>query len=80
MEQDERGEFAESRAEIEEEAPIVSCFWCERLHRGRHPLSVCPECAARFSTTFGGDHGLDNQVEPISVVPTRLPSPNALHL
>lgn len=30
--------------------PLVSCFWCERIHRGAHPLSVCPVCAARFST------------------------------
>src|SRR5690606_3113785 len=29
--------------------PFVSCFWCERLHRGAHPLSVCRVCTARFS-------------------------------
>jgi hypothetical protein len=27
-----------------------SCFWCERIHAGKHPLSVCPECVARYST------------------------------
>jgi hypothetical protein len=34
-----------------EEAPpgLVPCFWCERLHAARHPLSVCPECAARLT-------------------------------
>jgi hypothetical protein len=35
---------------IGRETPLVSCFWCERLHRGAHPLSVCPPCAERFST------------------------------
>jgi hypothetical protein len=29
--------------------PLVSCFWCERLHPGEHPLSVCSACAAIFS-------------------------------
>jgi hypothetical protein len=23
----------------------VSCFWCERLHGSKHPLSVCRGCA-----------------------------------
>lgn len=22
----------------------ASCFWCERLHDSKHPLSVCPAC------------------------------------
>jgi hypothetical protein len=34
----------------QEPVPPVSCFWCERLHAGMHPLSVCPACAARYST------------------------------
>lgn len=25
---------------------LVSCFWCQRLHDGRFPLSVCTECEA----------------------------------
>src|SRR5512138_2635563 len=29
--------------------PLVICFWCERLHPGAHPLSVCPLCVARFT-------------------------------
>jgi len=29
---------------------LVRCFWCGRLHRGDHALSVCPECTARYST------------------------------
>ena len=28
----------------------VSCFWCERLHDGNHPLSVCPACATEYLT------------------------------
>jgi hypothetical protein len=31
-------------------SPLVSCFWCEELHLGEHPLSVCPACTARFAT------------------------------
>lgn len=31
-------------------AAFASCFWCERLHPGEYPLSVCPACAASFST------------------------------
>jgi hypothetical protein len=29
---------------------LVICFWCERNHAGKHPLSVCPACAASYST------------------------------
>ena len=29
---------------------FVSCFWCERIHRGMHPLSVCSVCSANYST------------------------------
>jgi hypothetical protein len=35
---------------VQQAPPLVSCFWCERLHRGAHPLSVCSRCAAGFST------------------------------
>jgi hypothetical protein len=43
--------FTDGRSEIAEEAlPLVSCFWCGRIHPGDHPLSVCPACAARYST------------------------------
>jgi len=31
-------------------AQLVSCFWCERIHAGKHPLSVCPACVASYST------------------------------
>ena len=34
---------------VPEASPPVRCFWCERLHPGRYPLSVCPACAARYS-------------------------------
>ena len=29
---------------------LVSCFWCERIHLGEHPLAVCSACVARFAT------------------------------
>ena len=29
---------------------LFRCFWCERIHQGRHPLAVCPTCRARLST------------------------------
>ena len=35
---------------VQEASPLQSCFWCERLHPGAHPLSVCPLCTAGFST------------------------------
>jgi hypothetical protein len=35
---------------LHEVPPLVSCFWCEGLHPGDHPLSVCAGCKARFST------------------------------
>jgi hypothetical protein len=51
MENCERRELTENRSEIGQEVPpLVSCFWCERLHPGEHPLSVCPSCTAGFST------------------------------
>lgn len=28
----------------------VPCFWCERIHEGEHPLSVCPTCRTPLST------------------------------
>jgi len=44
------GRIRHGRSEIAQEAPpLVSCFWCERLHLGKHPLSVCPACAAKYS-------------------------------
>ena len=50
MEQSESPGFTDRASEIVREAPLlVSCFWCERLHPGEHPLSVCPACAARYS-------------------------------
>jgi hypothetical protein len=32
------------------EEVLVHCFWCERPHRGEHPLSVCPSCTVRLTT------------------------------
>lgn len=56
----------------------VSCFWCGQIHPGGQPLSVCPGCQARLSTTrsletsgsypknddFGGSAVLDNVTRP----------------
>jgi hypothetical protein len=51
MEQSEGRDFTEDRSEIVREvSPLVSCFWCGRLHPGKHPLSVCPACGAKYST------------------------------
>jgi hypothetical protein len=51
MEKSERRELTENRSEMGQEVPpLVSCFWCERVHPGEHMLSVCPACAAGFST------------------------------
>jgi hypothetical protein len=50
MEKSEGRDFSDGQSVIVHEAlPLVSCFWCERLHPGEHPLSVCPACAARYS-------------------------------
>jgi hypothetical protein len=50
MEHSETRDFTDSWSEIVQEAsPLVSCFWCERLHPGEHPLAVCPACAAGYS-------------------------------
>lgn len=51
MEKYERRQLTGNGSEIGQEVPLlVSCFWCERLHPGEHPLSVCPACTAGFST------------------------------
>ena len=74
MEQSESRELSEGRSEIRQEAlPLVGCFWCERIHPGEHPLSVCSACAARFSMMrslgMSGSHPLRD--EAIGEVPTR---------
>jgi len=39
------------------------CFWCDRVHRAEHSLSVCPECHERFATMrlleMAGSYPLD---------------------
>ena len=51
MEQIEIRKFSDAGSETVQEMPaLASCFWCVRLHPGKHPLSVCPACAARYST------------------------------
>jgi len=50
MEHTETLNFTDGRSEIAQPPPpLVSCFWCERLHSGEHRLAVCPACAARYS-------------------------------
>ena len=50
---------------VEQTSPDVNCFWCEGLHSGEHALSVCPECAARYSTMrtleMCGSYPLDDE-------------------
>ena len=48
--QSEAGSFRDPLETEQDTSPLVSCFWCERLHPGEHALSVCPTCAARYST------------------------------
>jgi hypothetical protein len=51
---------------VESTSTLVSCFWCERLHPGELSLSVCPECATRYSTMrsleMRGSFPLDDEV------------------
>ena len=50
---------------VENTSTLVSCFWCERLHPGELSLSVCPECATRYSTLqslqMSGSYPLDDE-------------------
>jgi hypothetical protein len=44
-------DFSDGQPETTHDATqLVSCFWCERLHAGNHPLSVCPACLANYAT------------------------------
>jgi len=66
MEHSETLNFPGGGSEIVQRAsPLVSCFWCERLHPGEHPLAVCPACAARYSTMrsleMSGPHPLSDE-------------------
>jgi hypothetical protein len=66
MEHSEGRDFTDGQSEIVQEVlPLTSCFWCERLHPGEHPLSVCPGCAARYSTMrsleMSGSYPLNNE-------------------
>lgn len=37
--------FEDRPSQLAREALLQSsCFWCERLHEAKHPLSVCPRC------------------------------------
>jgi hypothetical protein len=51
MEESEVGNFADRQSEIVHEAMLlVSCIWCEKLHRAEHLLKFNPVC----STCAGG--------------------------
>ena len=74
MEKSEDRDFTDDRSEIVREAsPLVSCFWCGRLHPGEHPLSVCPACVEKYSTMrsleMSGSYSLSD--EAIDEVLTR---------
>ena len=46
MQLSESRHFADRASQIaRESSQQASCFWCERLHPAKHPLSVCPACA-----------------------------------
>jgi len=53
MERSEGRDFTDGSSEIVQKTPLlVSCIWCEKLHRAEHPLEfnpVCSTCAARYS-------------------------------
>jgi hypothetical protein len=55
----------EDSAEIRHLRQLVNCFWCGRVHRADHPLSVCPTCVGRFRTMglleMQGSYALDAQ-------------------
>lgn len=51
MEPREYRDFTDGGSQIvQAESPLVSCFWCGRLHRGEHLLSVCPVCSEKYAT------------------------------
>ena len=40
---------------------LVPCFWCERIHPGRHPLSVCPGCVTTLTLGMRGSYPLNDE-------------------
>ena len=51
MHNDRIRDFPDGQPETADDATqLVSCFWCDRIHAGKHPLSVCPACVANYST------------------------------
>ena len=51
MDQSQLRDLTDSGEEPEQDGTsLVSCFWCERLHPGKHPLSVCDICAEEYAT------------------------------
>jgi hypothetical protein len=74
MEQSESRDFIDGRSAIVPEASaLVSCFWCERLHPGEHPLAVCHACAATYSTMrsleMSESYPLSDEPHPLRAAP-----------
>jgi len=69
VEQSEGRDFTDGSSEIVHEALLlVSCIWCEKLHRAEKPLEfnpVCSTCEARYSIMrsleMKGSYPLSNQ-------------------
>lgn len=51
---------------VENRSTLMNCFWCEQLHPALLSLSVCPECAAGYSTMrsleMSGSYPLDDEM------------------
>ena len=51
MHEDRSRDFFDGQPETTHDVTqLVSCFWCERIHAGKHHLSVCPACVTSHST------------------------------
>lgn len=57
---------------------IVSCFWCDRVHLGMHPLAVCSVCSSSYATLrslgMSGSYPLSSRV--VDEVLTRVSAGN----
>jgi len=51
MQHNEEQLFHNSQATVANDLFLsASCFWCERVHPGAHPLSICPACTVTQAT------------------------------
>lgn len=55
---------AEATERPHHQSDLVHCFWCERIHAGDHPLSICPSCLTKLVTMrlleMSGSYPLDD--------------------